>query len=496
MPIVMKDIDELKAKVKAKLKTYKAKGMDDQTAQDLVKEYLSENEFVNKEGHCLKLSLETMDADDAPGDVAQMDGKALSAAVTAAVKEGLKGFATNTSGHAVTAQPATIDVREDYEKLWDYKRAGKRLSNWGFDNVAEFAMSVFHHDNPDVSSRKTDPRLALVKKAKMAMLNDQSPKRFFANSKATPTTYASELVGADGGFAVPPEYREDIWIAVQQRESILSMTDLTPTNSNVVNLAADENTPWDTSNGIIVSTRAQGSTMTQTKPVLQNRQVNLNEVYALVPATDELLSDAPRLNNYLTEKAPQKIGFKVDELIFRGKGNGEPLGIYNGPGTVNCTSSSTAKTFAVSDLTNMLGQFLMSSSMTIQGDWFATQRAWAYALNLTLGSTTGFPVAMSGQNLANPVMPSIIGMPWRPSQHAAAFSSVGDVLLANMKGYASFVKTDGIDFQTSIHLFFDSGATAFRWRFRFGGEPYLRAPVTPNQDTGAKMSHFVTLGSR
>jgi hypothetical protein len=53
----------------------------------------------------------------------------------------------------------------------------------------------------------------------------------------------------------------------------------------------------------------------------------------------------------------------------------------------------------------------------------------------------------------------------------------------------------GIDFAASIHLFFDYNIQAFRWTFRFGGQPYLSAAVSPAKGANTK-SHFVTLQAR
>jgi HK97 family phage major capsid protein len=52
---------------------------------------------------------------------------------------------------------------------------------------------------------------------------------------------------------------------------------------------------------------AEGAAATQSKPSLKNVTVRAEKLIALVPVTDELLSDAPALESYLRKKAPQKI---------------------------------------------------------------------------------------------------------------------------------------------------------------------------------------------
>jgi len=82
------------------------------------------------------------------------------------------------------------------------------------------------------------------------------------------------------------------------------------------------------------------------------------------------------------------------------------------------------------------------------------------------------------------------------NEHAQTFSTLGDIVLADLSGYALATKIGkGIDFQSSIHLFFDYNMQAFRWTFRLGGQTYLSKPVTPANGSKTKSS-FVTLQAR
>ncbi len=47
----------------------------------------------------------------------------------------------------------------------------------------------------------------------------------------------------------------------------------------------------------------------------------------------------------------------------------------------------------------------------------------------------------------------------------------------------------------SMHLWFDQGATAFRWTFRIGGQPWLSAPISRKNGSNT-LSHFVALQTR
>ena len=82
------------------------------------------------------------------------------------------------------------------------------------------------------------------------------------------------------------------------------------------------------------------------------------------------------------------------------------------------------------------------------------------------------------------------------NEHMQTLGTKGDIVLADIAGYALATKHGGgIDFAASIHLFFDQNLTAFRWIFRLGGQPYLSAPVAAARGTNTK-SHFVCLENR
>ena len=90
---------------------------------------------------------------------------------------------------------------------------------------------------------------------------------------------------------------------------------------------------------------------------------------------------------------------------------------------------------------------------------------------------------------------SLLGRPVMVSQHAEAFSSAGDVQLHDLSYYRTITKAGGIETATSMHLFFDAGATAFRVTFRMDGAPKLKAAIS--QSKGANtLSPFVRLGAR
>jgi hypothetical protein len=88
-----------------------------------------------------------------------------------------------------------------------------------------------------------------------------------------------------------------------------------------------------------------------------------------------------------------------------------------------------------------------------------------------------------------------MGLPVMLTEHAQTLGVKGDLQLLSPKGYYCARRDGGPQFASSMHLYFDFAIDAFRWSTRFGGQPYLSAPVTAAKGSNTK-SHFVALAAR
>ena len=145
---------------------------------------------------------------------------------------------------------------------------------WGFRDFGEFAASVAMANNR--VNGNVDPRLRDIRNA--------------------PSTYGNEGSGADGGFAVPPDFRTAIMETVLGEASLLGRTDQMQTTSNSITFPKDETTPWQTTGGFQVYWEGENDLLTQSKMQLKEETVKLNKLSCLVPVTEELLTDAASLN--------------------------------------------------------------------------------------------------------------------------------------------------------------------------------------------------------
>lgn len=293
------------------------------------------------------------------------------------------------------------------------------------------------------------------------------------------------------GYLLPPQYRDSVWELVNEFDEFGNLIDEEPTAKREVKLNADETTPWGTS-GIQSYWRAEGSKMDPTKLAGQERNVPLHELYTLAQATEELLEDAPRLNNRLTKKAGQAIAWRKNEAIVEGTGVGQPLGWTKGKSLliIPKENGQGAKSVNAKNVINMFARL-----QRIPGDkpfWLINQDVLPELMVMTIGDK---PIWMPPNGLVDAPGGYLLGLPIRFSEFAETLGSQGDVQLISPKGYYGARRSSGVKFATSIHLFFDYNMQAFRWVFRYGGQPHLSKPIAPNKGEQTR-SHFVTLAAR
>jgi len=319
----------------------------------------------------------------------------------------------------------------------------------------------------------------------------------------TLSSYGSENVGADGGFAVPPQWASDIRVMVEGEDSVLARCDQFPLTGNSIAFPTDETTPWQTSGGIQAYWEGEAGSITQSKPLLTTKELRLRKVTALIPVTDELLEDAAALGAYLTRKAGEKLDFKLGEAIFRGTGAGQPLGFLTGDGKVEAdkVADQVADTIQANNIFSMYSR--MYAPFRKDAVWWINQDLEPSLFTMALSSKTdagtsqdgGGPIYIPPGGARDAPYATLLGKPVIATQHAATVGDVGDIVFASMKQYIAAVKSTGVEALSSIHLFFDQDVTCFKFRMRADGQPWRNTTISP-RDGSNTMSAFITLGAR
>lgn len=306
-------------------------------------------------------------------------------------------------------------------------------------------------------------------------------------------------VGADGGFLVPPDFRETLMQKIMGPESLLGRTDGMQTASNSITVPTDETPPWnsDETAGIVAHWTGEGSTLTKSKAQFGQTIVPLHKLTALIPVTEEMTSDGPIIESYLNRKTPEVFDTKINSALLTGDGVGKPTGIVGHGFTVEQTTSTAAAAIVeYTDITNMWSR--VPAQWRSNAVWLINP-AVEPALNQMAfpGTGTAVPAYLPANGLSASPYATLMGRPVVPMQECAAPSSPGDIILADFNQYLSATKAGqgAIRTDVSMHIYFDTDELAFRFIIRVGGVPWYSTPITAMNGTYTQ-SGFVTLAAR
>lgn len=310
-----------------------------------------------------------------------------------------------------------------------------------------------------------------------------------------PTTFGQEAVGSDGGFAVPPDFRAEIMKQVMGEESLLSRTDQQTTSSNAITLPLDSTTPWQTSGGVLGAWLGEGQAITGTKPKLGQLECRANKVAALVPITDELLEDVPAMTRWLSSKVPEKFTSLINDAIVNGDGNMKPQGMLQAACkiTVAAESGQGAGTVVAKNIVKMWTR--LYGRLRKDAVWLINQDVEPQLQQLVMpGTNPSFPAYMPPGGFSVSPYATLFGRPILPLEACATVGTEGDIILTDPTQYLTVLKAGGMRADVSIHLYFDSDHTAFRFVMRVGGQSYWPAAVA-RQNGSNTLSPIITLNS-
>ena len=289
---------------------------------------------------------------------------------------------------------------------------------------------------------------------------------------------------------------------VEGEDSLLARTDQQRVSGNSITFPVDESTAWQSTGGIQTYWDGEGSTITQSKPQLKDVTLKLHRLTALVPVTEELLEDAPAMAGYVTSKAGEKLAFRVNDAIINGTGAGQPLGILNAPCKVQVSKivSQVADTIHAKNIVSMWARLPAASQRNAV--WLINQdclpQIYQLGFAVTDGTTTNVGAGAlymgPGQMAGGAPSGTLLGRPIVVTEACTTLGDAGDIVLADLSKYLTVVK-GAVKADTSIHLWFDQNAVAFRFVMRINGQPWLASPIARKSGSNT-LSHFITLEAR
>ena len=231
---------------------------------------------------------------------------------------------------------------------------------------------------------------------------------------------------------------------------------------------------------------AEAATKTASKPTFRQLELKLKKVYALCVATDELLEDARALESWLTRTVPLELRFKVEDATINGNGVGKPLGILNS-GALKSATRTDASEIDPLDIGRMwAGRFAGLRDYV----WLINQGCFPQLLNMAIGNQ---PVFLPPGGLGGLPYGTLLGRPIYETEYNPALGTLGDILLISPSQYTMIEKAGGVQYASSIHVYFTADESAFRFVYRVDGAPSWTTTLTAF-DTGT-VSAFVALAA-
>jgi len=311
-------------------------------------------------------------------------------------------------------------------------------------------------------------------------------------------TGLSEAAGPDGGFLIPPTYADGILEIMHNQESLLDKCDkYDMAGPSMKFRAVDETSRANGSRrgGSRAYWVDEGGTLTASRPKFRQIDLTAHKVAALYYATEELMADAPMLEQAASRYAADELTFSINDAIINGTGAGQPLGILNAACTVS-VAKETGQVAASLQTENIVKMWArLHRSGRTNAVWLINQDVTPQLFTLTLGiGTAGVTTFMPPGGLSDKPYATLMGRPVIETEFNPTLGTVGDVLLCDMKSFLAATR-GSVQAMSSMHVQFLTDETAFRFTFRVAGSPWWNSALTPFKGTNTQ-SPFVSLATR
>lgn len=305
----------------------------------------------------------------------------------------------------------------------------------------------------------------------------------------------NETTPSDGGFLVQQDFVTELLKRTYETGILASKVKKIPisTNANGMKInTIDEDSRANGSRwgGVQTYWEGEADELTASKPKFRQMELSLKKLTGLCYATDELLQDAAALEAVIRQAFAEEFGFKIDDAILSGSGEGEPLGILNSGAIVTVAKeASQTDTITVENLIKMWNR--LWSRSRANAVWYINQELEPYLYTLKIGDK---PVYIPAGGLSEKPYGTLFGRPVVPIEQCSAAGEVGDIILADIGQYL-LIDKGGIKSASSIHVRFLYDENVFRFIYRVDGKPIWTKPLTPYKGS-ATVSPFVTLAKR
>lgn len=295
---------------------------------------------------------------------------------------------------------------------------------------------------------------------------------------------------ADGGFAVPEQFREDLLRLAYEQAIVRPRATVIPAGSPPdakITIPAFAQGAAGSYGGVAVTWIGEGDLKPETTAKLDEVTLEPHEVAAHVVVTDKLLRNWSAANSFLRNLLSQAMAAAEDTAFLKGDGNGKPSGVITAPGRI-LVNRGTANRITYADIVKARAALLPGTEdMAV---WVVAQSALPEIM--TLQDPAGNYIFIRG-DATRGIASTLAGIPIRFTGKTGPLGQVGDLALLDLSYY--LIKDGSGPFiAASEHVHFRENKTVIKCFWNVDGKPWVKTPLTL-EDGVTKASPYVILGA-
>ena len=311
-------------------------------------------------------------------------------------------------------------------------------------------------------------------------------------------------VDSEGGYLIPPEYREAIVKEAYESGQILSRCSRTRLTGNTLSIPYVSETSRATGSrwgGVQGYWLAEGETISTSHPKFANLELKLKKCAIAGYVSEEMLQDYGASSSLMQRAFTEELTWMVEDAVLNGTGAGQPLGITKSPALISIAkeSSQAAASIWGANIVKMWAR--MPARQRPNAVWLVNQdcetQLWGLGL-LSSGdaSTTDvIPLYYPAGSLLNAGRyAQLMARPVIPVEYCATLGTANDILLVALSEYLLADK-GGINVASSIHVRFLNDEQTFRVTYRVDGQPTWASALTPANGSNT-LSPYINLATR
>jgi HK97 family phage major capsid protein len=316
------------------------------------------------------------------------------------------------------------------------------------------------------------------------------------------STLQREGVGADGGFAVAPQWVDQLLDGALEEEVIRPRSNVVPVTSNpVVFPAFDLSSNADAKRGgVQLKWMGEAASGTDQAARLRDITMNMSKGAIFISLSSEVFEDMVNAAKRISNIMSAALAAGLDYSFVNGTGTGQPQGILASPALVTQTKESgqASGTLLLANLAKMISRLHPRSFRNATWLIHPTTIPALVNMSVTVRNLAGTEVVGGSFVPAVTFAPDgqlmIFGRPAIPTDACAPLGSLGDIILCDLSRYLIAVRREAT-LQTSIHANWSQDLYAMRLIIRLSGCTEDSA-VTTLRDGTSTVSPFVALEAR